>query len=247
MRVIICGAGMVGGVLAERMLNDKHDTVVIDEDKEVCDKLYADTGVVAINGNSATIETLREAEVEKADLVVAATNNDAVNLSCSLLSKSLGVKQIIVRVNDPSYERAYEMAGVSAMVWGTDLVVNQIAMEIRHPRARNITSIADNRANIFSVEIPENALIKKKTIQQITKDKRFPDECVFISVYNEKNDRFYIPRGSNKVCAGDHLYMISAEKDMERLLDIITEPERKDSQEKQESPDEGDGKKLKGK
>ncbi|MDZ7816940.1 MAG: NAD-binding protein [Planctomycetota bacterium] len=244
MRVIICGAGMVGGVLAERMLKDKHDTVVIDEDKEVCDKLYAETGVVAIHGNSATLEALREAEAEKADLVVAVTNDDAVNLSCSLLSKSLGVKQIIVRVNDPSYERAYEMAGVSAMVWGTDLVVNQVAMEIRHPRARNITSIAENRANIFSVEVPENAAIKGKTIQQLTKDKRFPEECVFIAVYNDNSDRFYIPRGSNKVCEGDHLYMISAEKDMERLLDIITEPGK---QEKREVPDEGDGKKLKGK
>ena len=178
MRVLICGGGMVGGELAKQLMLQKHEVIVVDDDKDVCDSLYAEIGVIAIVGNSALLETLKEAEIDKADLVVAATNKDADNLSCAILSKSMGVDQILVRVNNPAYAGAYKLIGVSALVWGTNLVVNQMLMEIEHPRAKNITTIGEGRAHIFSVTVPPNSTLAKRKIKDIALDTVF-----FIAVH----------------------------------------------------------------
>ncbi len=222
MRVVICGGGMVGGELARKLIRDRHDVVVVDDNKEICDKLYADFGVVAVHGDVALLETLTEAQLEKADLVIAATNTDADNLSCAILAKSLGVPQIIVRVNNPAYEKAYKLAGVTALVWGTQLVVNQIIMEIEHPRARNISSIGGGRANIFSVKLPKGSPFDKKPVKEIVGDKKFPAECVFIAIFNPRNNSVTIPRGDNIVVEGDELFLIATSTVMERAIDLLT-------------------------
>ena len=221
MRVLVCGGGMVGGELAKQLMIQKHDVIVVDESKDVCDSLYAEIGVIAITGNSALLETLKVAEIDKADLVIAATNKDADNLSCAILAKSMGVSQIITRVNNPAYASAYELVGVTALVWGTNLVVNQMLMEIEHPRAKNITTIGEGRANIFSVTVPENSALAKRKIKDIAQDKSFPDECVFISTYKPSIDDYSIPKGDTVICVGDELIMISSTRAMEKAIDAI--------------------------
>ena len=109
MYIVVTGGGMVGGGLVHRLLDNKHDVVLIEQDKEICDKLYAETGVVAINGSATSIEALNEAGIGKADVVVAATVNDADNLACAILAKSFEVPQIIVRMRDPAYNMLTEL------------------------------------------------------------------------------------------------------------------------------------------
>jgi len=98
MYIIVAGGGMVGGALARRLLEDKHDVVLIDADPEVCNKIYSQTGVVAITGSAKRIDVLKESGIDKADIIVAATGDDADNLACAVLAKSLGVPRILVRM-----------------------------------------------------------------------------------------------------------------------------------------------------
>ena len=91
-----------GLLVAPKLVEKKHDVVVVDIDKEVCDRLYSEVGAVAINGNGARIETLHEAGMSKADVVVAAMGTDVDNLTCAILAKSRGVPQIIVRMRNPA-------------------------------------------------------------------------------------------------------------------------------------------------
>jgi len=91
MYIVITGGGMVGGGLVRMLLDNKHDVVLIEQNKETCDKLYAETGVVAINGSATSIEALNEAGITKADVLVAATGQDADNLACAILAKSFEV------------------------------------------------------------------------------------------------------------------------------------------------------------
>ena len=90
MYVVVGGIGLVGGELARRLIENRHDVVVIDKDKDVCDRIYAETGVVAIHGNVSQVETLKEANIQKADVVAATTGSDADNLACAILAKSFG-------------------------------------------------------------------------------------------------------------------------------------------------------------
>ncbi|MHC4573663.1 MAG: potassium channel family protein [Planctomycetota bacterium] len=222
MYIIIGGGGMVGGGLARRLIENKHDVVLIDEFKEVCDRLYAETGVIAINGSVARIEVLKEAGVEKADAIVAATANDVDNLACAILARSLDVPRIIVRMRDPAYENAYRVAGVNTIVRVTDMMVNEIIMDIENPRVRRVTTIGGGRANIFQVLVPEGARVGGKSVKDIAESQNFPAQCDFIAVYNQKTEEFAIPRGGQVINEGDELFLISPAESINEALDFLT-------------------------
>ena len=221
MYIVITGGGMVGGGLVRMLLDNKHDVVLIEQDKEICDKLYAETGVVAINASATSIEALNEAGITKADVLVAATGQDADNLACAILAKSFEVPQIIVRMRDPAYKNAYIVAGVHSIVRMTDLMVAQIMMDIENPQVRRITSIGGGKADIFLVIVPEHAKIAGKSIQDIVGSRHFPSQCVFIAVYNQQTEEFSIPRGQQVINEGDELFLISIADHIKRAVDML--------------------------
>lgn len=222
MYIIVAGGGMVGGGLIQRLLESKHDVVLIEKDKELCEKLYAQTGVVAINGGGNQIGVLKEAKISKADVFVAATGSDADNLAAAILAKSFDVPQIIVRMRDPDYVNAYRVAGVDSIVRVTDLMVNQMLMEIEKPEVQKITTIGSGKVDIFRLIVPEGAKVSGKSIKDITSSRKFPAQCTFVAVYNKQKDEFMIPRGSQVIEEGDELYFISAAEDIKAASDFIT-------------------------
>lgn len=222
MRIVIAGAGLVGGELTRKLVDEKHDVIVIEPQKEVCDKLYAETGAVVINGNAAHIEILNEAEITKAEVLVAATGSDANNLACAILSKSLGVPRIVVRMRNPAYQNAYEMIGVESILRVTDLLVNQMIMEIEQPKVRRVTSIGGGRADIFRVTVPEGGTVAGKSVKEIAATKGFPSECIFVAAFNRKKEEFCLPRGSHVIREGDELFLISTAGDIRKAVAVLT-------------------------
>jgi len=222
MYIIVAGGGMVGGGLVRRLLDNKHDVVLIEQHKEICDKVYAETGVVAINGSATSIEALNGAGINKADVVVAATGSDADNLACAILAKSFDVSQIIVRMRDPAYKNAYRVAGANTIVRVTDLMVSQMMMDIENPEVRRITTIGGGKANIFLVFVPEGAKVAGKSVKDIVGSRHFPPQCVFIAVYNQEKEEFSIPRGEQIVSEGDELFLISTAENIKKAVDFLT-------------------------
>jgi len=222
MYIVVAGAGMVGGELARSLVENKHDVVIIDQNKEVCDRLYSETGVVAVNGDAASIEVLKEADTQKADVVVAATGSDADNLACAILAKSLGVSRIIVRMRNPAYEDAYNLAGVTSIVRVTDLMINQMMMEVEQPRVRRIMTIGSGKGEVFMVIVPQDGKIAGKTVKDIAKSSKFPSQCVFLAVYNQDTEEFSIPKGQQVINEGDQLFMIATSEDIKKAADFLT-------------------------
>jgi len=222
MYIIIAGAGMVGSGLARRLLDKKHDVVIIDVNKEICDKLYAQTGVIAINGSGTRIEVLQDAGIEKADMLVAASGDDADNLACAILAKSMGVSDVLVRVRNPEYENAYKMAGVDTTFRVTDILVNRMIMEIEKPKVRKVTSIGGGKADIFMTVVPKGAKVSGMSVQEIAASDGFPSECTFVAVYNKESEAFNIPRGQQVIKEGDKLFMISRSEHITEAADFLT-------------------------
>lgn len=227
MYIIIAGAGVVGGDLAVRLVEKKHDVVVIDIDKSTCDRLYSAAGLIAINGSGSRIESLQEADVRKADVVVAAMRDDVDNLTCAILSKSLGVPQIIVRMRNPAYEDAYKLAGITAIVRVADLMISQMIREIEHPAVRRIMTIGGGRGEIFMVIIPADSKIAGKSVQEIAKISKFPTQCVFIAIYSQETEEIAFPRGEHIINAGDEVFLIAPTEDVKKAADLLTEVPRK--------------------
>lgn len=222
MYIIVGGAGIVGGVLASKLIANKHDVVVIDQDKKKCDKIYMETGVVAIHGGVSQMEVLHEAGINKADIVVAATVNDVDNLALSILAKSLNVPRIIVRMRDPMYEKAYQIVGVDSIVRVTDLMVNQFVLDIENPDVKRISSICGGRADIFTTIISENSKVVGQAISEVANHRKFPSQCVFTAIYNPQKGEFDIPRGDRVLDVGDEVFLVSTAKEIQKALDFLT-------------------------
>ncbi len=227
MYVIVAGGGMVGGGLVRRLLDNRHDVVLIDQHKEICDKLYAETGVVAIHGSATSIEALTEAGIRKADVLVAATGLDADNLACAILAKSFKVPTTIVRMRDPAYKNAYVVAGVNSIVRVTDLMVSQMMMDIENPEVRRISTIGGGKADIFLVNVPDGAKVAGKSVKDIVGSRRFPDQCTFVAAFNQQTDDLAIPRGAYIVHEGDELFLISTAENIKRAVDFLTAKKRR--------------------
>ena len=222
MYIVVAGGGTVGGRVVRSLLQKKHDVVLIDKDREICNKLYAETGVVAICGRATDIDVLKEAGLKKADIMVIATPFDADNLASAILARSLEVPRIIVRMRDPDYEDAYKVTGVTKVVRMTDLMVNQMMMEIENPRIRPITAIGGGRANIFMVVVPKGARVAGKSIREIASMEAFPAQCIFIAVYSEERGQFNIPRGEQVIHEGDELFLIASAENIKKVDEFVS-------------------------
>ncbi|MBU0611271.1 MAG: TrkA family potassium uptake protein, partial [Armatimonadetes bacterium] len=166
MYVIIGGTGSTGGRLAA-VLAERHDVVAIETDERRCEQLYAELGILVINGSATDIRVLEEAGIEQAEVACALMRDDADNLAFLLLANRYGVKSRIARMRDTRYREAYELAGATVILNTADMFMREIVFSIERPEARRITEIGAGEAELLAVQIPEGAAIEGRTVQQL--------------------------------------------------------------------------------
>ena len=218
MRVVIAGAGLVGRGLARRLIEGKHDVVVIDADRETCERVYSQLGVTAVHGSATSIYTLEDAEVGRAECVAGLMRRDSDNLCFALLAKHLGAQRIIVRMRDPRYEEPYRLAGVTRVLNIVDLYLNQLTWEIEEPGVKEVTTFGEGNASIVFAKMPEHSRAAGRTVAEITQDADFPTDCVLAGVFRPATGQFIIPRGSAVVEVGDRVYLAGYTQQLRRAI-----------------------------
>ncbi len=144
MFIIIAGAGIVGRSMT-KILSENHDVVVIDPDYDSCEKISTKYGAVAIQGDATKIATLRDAGIEKCDYAIGVMGEDSKNLLFALLSKDHGVNEIFVRMRDPEYRHAYQLAGATNIGHMVAMMVNKFVLDIENPDIRSVAPSAGER------------------------------------------------------------------------------------------------------
>ena len=222
MRIIVAGAGVTGYLLLKMLVAKKHDVVVIDVDREVCEEVYAETGAMTIHGSATDIRILKKAGMQNADVVLCLVRHDSDNIAISILAKSLGVKSIIALLRKPEYAPAYKSAGVTTIISLTDLLLHQLMMEIEQPNVKSIMPLGGGKAEIYAVEIPPGAKSIGMTVREITEQRGFPQECVFVGIYHEDSDIFCIPRGDHDLKEWDTIFLVSNSQYIKPATDFLT-------------------------
>ncbi|MGM0499821.1 MAG: potassium channel family protein [Bacillota bacterium] len=220
MYIIIAGGGIAGRNLTKNLVN-KHDVIVIEKEQSVAEKIYSRYGAVTVLGSATRIDILKEAGIEKCDVAIAVMRDDADNLSFSLLAKNFGVEKILVRMREPEYENAYEMAGATNIAATMELIVDRFITDIEEPDVRKVASLGDGKAEVSILTIPPESRISGMKISEIVSQKNFPENCVIAGIFDKAQDRYIVPRGNREIFAGNQVFLVASKDDMERAADFL--------------------------
>jgi trk system potassium uptake protein len=220
MYVIIGGGGLTGGRLAG-VLAERHDVVIIEADQKRCEQLYAELGVLTVNGSATDIRVLQEAGIERADVACGLMRADADNLTFVLLAHRFGVKTRIARMGDPRYREAYELAGATDLLNSADMFMREIVFSIEKPSARRITEIGGGEAEMLAIQVPQGAQVEGLTVQALTQAKGFPDTCLIVGIFDAER-RLTIPRGSAEIRPHSEMLVIARAEDIANVVDLLT-------------------------
>lgn len=220
MYIIIAGGGIAGRNLTKNLVQ-KHDVIVIEKEQSVAEKIYSRYGAVTVLGSATRIDILKEAGIEKCDIAIAVMRDDADNLSFSLLAKNFGVKKILVRMREPEYENAYQMAGATNIAATMELIVDRFITDIEEPDVRKVASLGDGKAEVSILTIPPESSISGMKISEIVSQKNFPENCVIAGIFDKAQDRYIVPRGNREIFAGNQVFLVASKDDMEKAADFL--------------------------
>lgn len=195
MNIIIVGCGKVGEELAVR-LNDEGDNVtVIDIDPVKVNNLTSRLDVLGVTGNGATHLIQQEAGIRDADLLIAVTGSDELNLLCCLIAKKAGNCKTIARVRDPQYssEAPYlkEELGLAMVMNPEFAAAAEIARVLRFPSAIKIDTFAKGKVDLMKFRLPESCILAGCSVKEIATKLK----CDVLVCTVEREDEAYIPNG----------------------------------------------------
>jgi trk system potassium uptake protein TrkA len=207
MRVIIVGAGEVGSTIAES-LSEAHDVVVVDVDPDRVEALTYELDVLALQGDGGNLDTLHEAGIEEADLLIASTDDDETNIVTCGTAKVVGDPFTIARVKRPQYldtwERDHRVFGVDFMVCTDLLAAETIAGVIGLPTAQDVDTFADGVCQMTEFEIPAESPVARQTVAEAD---RF-DSLTFVAIL--RDDALLVPDGDTVIEPGDDVVVIGS-------------------------------------
>ena len=207
MNILIAGGGIVGRNITKELSKD-HNVIVIEKDKELCEKIYSKYGAVAIQGDATNINVIKECGIEKIDYALGVMRYDAENLLFSLLCKNFGLTNIYVRMRDPEYKDAYKIAGATNIASAVDMMTKKFILDIQNPNIRRVASLRDGKAEISIVTLPEKCQAVGLSVKDIGNLKSFPNDCVIAGIFDLEKDTFVVPRGNPIVDAGNQIFLV---------------------------------------
>lgn len=205
MKIVIVGDGKVGGTIANQLSLEGHDVIVIDNNAAVLANSGNTMDIFCIEGNGATASVLKEAGIQHADVLIAATSADEVNMLCCLLGKKLGAKNTIARVRNPEYFQQMnlikEELGLSMAVNPELAAATEISRLLRFPSAIKIEPFARGRVELVELKIPEHSPLDGMPLWAIYKE--FQVKILICAV--QRAEEVIIPSGDFVLKAGDKI------------------------------------------
>lgn len=218
MDIIIVGSGRVGRTIAEKLNQEGHSITVIDESVAALEKLSDTQNIMTIEGNGATLSTLKGANISSCDLLIAVTATDELNLYTCLIAKNAGVKRTIARVRNPLYTKDLPFVKddlkLSIAINPELICARELTRMLKFPGVEGMTSFAKGHIDLVKIKVdPKSVLANKKIVQS---SNILKDGVCFCAV--ERNNECYIPNGDFVIEAGDIISFIAPSKAAARLL-----------------------------
>ena len=220
-KIIIVGAGKVDETLAADLSREGNDITVIDKVDSVVDHVCDRYDIMGFAGNGASYSVLMDADIENADLMIAVTGEDELNLLCCLIARKAGHCQTIARVRNPEYNR--EVSFIKEEL-GLALIINQeftsaqeIARLLRFPTAIEIDTFAKGRVELLHFRIPKNSILEGLRLMEMH-DRL---DCNVLVCTLERENMMIIPQGDTILRGGDVISIVAPVEEQVKFFGAI--------------------------
>lgn len=213
MNVIIVGGGKVGEALATQLNKEGNDVTIIDESAEKVRNIANKLDIMGVIGNGASRATQKDAGIDKADLLIAVTGTDEVNLLCCLVAKKSAGCRTIARLKNPEYntDAPYfkDELGLAMVINPEEAAAKEIARILKFPSAMKIEGFAKGRVELLTFKIPEGSRLIGMSIKEVAI--KFKTNVTFCTI--ERESDAYIANGNFVFAERDTVSFIASSKD----------------------------------
>ncbi len=221
MKIIIIGNGKVGYTLARQLAGEDHELTLIDHKAEALKNADGVLDVLCTVGNGASIQTLLEAGVRSADLVVSVTGSDELNIVCCLIAKKLGAKHTVARIRNPEY---YKEANLLKREVGLNMVINpeyaaaqEISRLLRVPTAFSVETFARGLVEMIGFPVKESDGMAGISLFEY--NRRHPNGVLLCAVV--RGEEVIVPGGSFVPQIGDKAYIIGSQQETAKFFHLL--------------------------
>ena len=226
MKVLILGAGRVGGSLARALVNNNYDVSIVDQDKTALSELEEKLDIMTVEGHAAHSLSIKKTGADESTTVIAVTSNDEVNIiACQIAKKQFNVKKTICRLAENSYTEDLSVFGegvIDIVISPEKEVMNHLKELIIHPGTEQIEKFADGSVNLVSVKAKKKGKLVGRELKGFKDD--MPDTNAFVASIYRKGKPF-IPSGDTVIKENDEIYFISSESNIDQIVNEFREKE----------------------
>ncbi len=226
MRIIILGAGRVGGTLAEHLAREANDITVVDSDERVLEALQDKLNIRVVVGSASLPTTLRRAGAEDADMLIAVTSSDEINMvACQVAMTFFQVPRKIARVREADYLAAdqslFSESGVpvDVLISPENLVTERLVHLLEYPGALQVLDFADGRLQLVAVKASFGGQLTGRQIGELRQHIANYDMRI-AAVF--RKEQAITPSGTTVLEAGDEIFFLAGKKHIRRILDEMT-------------------------
>lgn len=222
MRVVIVGAGKVGYTLAEHLTEEDHDVIVIEEDETRRNTVQDSLDVMTIQGNGASPKVLMNPDVRSANLMIAVTDSDEVNMVVCMAAKQVGIAQTIARIRNIEYigrdeTELHHLLGIDLTINPEHATAVEISRILMIPAALEVEDFAGGRVRLVEVRIgPDSPLINIPLAEL-----NLPHNVLIVGIV--RKEKMIIPHGSDKLIEYDNVFFVGEPAALQEIQVDFTE------------------------
>ena len=221
MQIVIVGGGKVGTALVRSLSQEDNNICIVDVKPDVVHQLATENDVMGMVGNGASYSVLKEAGIETADLLIAVTEHDELNLLCCVIARKASKCQTIARVRNPMYSQEKRFLqrelGLSMIINPEQTAASEIASLLGFPSALGIDSFAGGKVEMIRFRIPQESKLDGMTL----KDVNSKIDCQFLICAVDRSGQVEIPRGDFILRAGDLVSLVTSRKSAKYFFEKI--------------------------
>lgn len=227
MKIIIIGAGEIGYDLASVLSKEKHDVIVVDREKACLDKVSENLDVLCFEGNATSAEDLVEAGVKDADILIAVTSIDEVNMIASLMSKRLGAEMVIARVRSDELSRPNAPLkstdlGIDVLIHPEQSAAQEIVRLVKRSSASDLINLADGKMQLIGLKIGKNSPVVGKKLSEYAQEYA---EVTFRVTAIARKGLTIIPSGTVRIQALDQVFILAETEDIPAIIKTTGKPD----------------------